>query len=43
MCVNSAVYSVLPPSPVKKNITGILLGWDSNPQPFAILEQCLTN
>ena len=31
--VCSTVYSVLAPSPVKK-ITGILLGWDSNPRPL---------
>ena len=29
----STVYSVLSPSPVKKKITGILIGWGSNPQP----------
>ena len=40
-CVTvSNVYSVLSPSHVEKNITGMLLGWDSNPRP---LEQCLTN
>ena len=32
MCV-STVYSVLP-RVLCKNITGILLGWDSNPRPL---------
>ena len=36
-----ALYTLYFPESCENIISEILLGWDSNPQPFAYLEQCL--